>query len=281
MALGKQKIFPLNADPKRLMGIDFQLFFGVRSREKTMRKLAVSAAILAVAISFHASVQGTDEVASHSKPVPQTVAKEADRQILDELHKADVKVADRCNDEDFLRRASLDIVGLLPTPREVIAFRDDSSDDKRAKLIDKLVDSPEFGLNWARYWRDVIYMRATEQRSRLNQEEFENWMAEQWNRGTGWNSTVTAMLTATGNVKEHPETALIFAQGGVAEEIAAESCRIFLGIQLQCANCHDHPTDVWKREQFHQLAAYFPRIDERRLPDEEDDVRDRFGQYRS
>ena len=193
------------------------------------------------------------------------VASEVDRQILAELQNAGVTVAGRCNDEDFLRRVSLDITGQLPSPDDVIAFRQNNDPDKRAALIDKLMDSSEFGLNWARYWRDVIYFRATEQRSRFNQEEFTAWMAEQWNKGAGWNSTVTAMLTASGNVEEHPETALIFAQGAIAEEVAAEACRVFLGIQLQCANCHDHPSDIWKREQFHQLTAYFPRMAERRM----------------
>ncbi len=193
------------------------------------------------------------------------VAAEADRQIMAELQNGGVSIADLCSDEDFLRRASLDITGQLPSPTQVSAFRADADVDKRAKLIDQLIASPEFGLNWGRYWRDVIYIRATEQRSRFNQEEFTVWMADQWNKSVGWNSTVSAMLTASGNVQEHPETALIFAQGALAEEVAAEACRVFLGIQLQCANCHDHPSDVWKREQFHQLAAYFPRMSERRV----------------
>ena len=212
------------------------------------------------------SVADEKQDASSAKLIsPKDVASEVDRQILAELQKTGVTVAERCSDEDFLRRVSLDITGQLPSPSEVIAFRQNNDEGKRAALIEKLVDSSEFGLNWARYWRDVIYFRATEQRSRFNQEEFTAWMAEQWNTGTGWNSTVTSMLTASGNVEEHPETALIFAQGAVAEEVASEACRVFLGIQLQCANCHDHPSDIWKREQFHQLAAYFPRMAERRM----------------
>lgn len=195
----------------------------------------------------------------------QEVAAEVDRQILAELARAGIQAAELCNDEDFLRRASLDIAGQLPSPADVHAFRSESDPAKRAALIERLLASPEFGLNWGRYWRDVIYFRATEQRSRLNQEEFTTWMAAQWNNSVGWNATVTSMLTAKGNVLEHPETALIFAQGAHTEDVAAEACRVFLGIQLQCANCHDHPTDIWKREQFHQLAAYFPRIAERRV----------------
>ena len=198
-------------------------------------------------------------------PTASAVAADVDRLILTDLDKAAVKPAARCNDEDFLRRASLDITGQLPTPRDVTLFALDPDAAKRTKLIERLMASPEFGKNWARYWRDVIYMPATEQRSRLSQTDFETWLADQWNKGIGWNFTTTAMLTAVGDVQEHPETALIFAQSGANEEVAAEACRIFLGIQMQCANCHDHPSDIWKREQFHELAAYFPRINLRRM----------------
>jgi len=198
-------------------------------------------------------------------PTANAVAAGVDKLILTDLDKAAVKPAARCNDEDFLRRASLDITGQLPSPREVTLFALDPDAAKRTKLIEKLLASPEFGKNWARYWRDVIYMPATEPRARLAQGEFEVWLADQWNKGIGWNFTTTAMLTALGDVTEHPETALIFAQSAETEDVAAEACRIFLGIQMQCANCHDHPSDIWKREQFHELAAYFPRIARRQM----------------
>ena len=198
-------------------------------------------------------------------PTANAVAADIDKLILSDLEKAAVKPSGRCNDEDFLRRASLDITGQLPSPRDVTLFVLDPDAAKRTKLIERLLASPEFGKNWARYWRDVIYMPATEQRSRLSQGDFEEWMADQWNKGIGWNATTTAVLTAVGDVQEHPETALIFAQSGTNEDVAAEACRIFLGIQMQCANCHDHPSDIWKREQFHELAAYFPRITLRRM----------------
>ncbi len=216
-----------------------------------------------IASAIFAGESGATEASK--LPSSQAVAAEIDKMILADLDKSGTRAAERCNDEDFLRRASLDLTGKLPAPSEVLAFRSAAEADKRAKLIDKLIASPEFGTNWARYWRDVIYIRATEARSRLNQEEFTTWMADQWNKGVGWNSTVSSMLTAIGNVEEHPETALIFAQGATTEDVAAEACRVFLGIQLQCANCHDHPSDIWKREQFHQLAAYFPRVSERRM----------------
>ncbi len=200
-----------------------------------------------------------------ARPTASGVAAKVDQLILADLSKVGVSPTGLCNDEDFLRRASLDISGQLPSPRDVTLFVLDPDSGKRTKLVERLLASPHFGQNWARYWRDVIYMPATEPRSRLSQGDFEKWLAEQWNTSVGWNDTATSILTAVGDVTEHPETALIFAQSGENEDVAAEACRIFLGIQMQCANCHDHPSDIWKREQFHELAAYFPRINLRRM----------------
>src|SRR5207247_6061165 len=80
------------------------------------------------------------------------------------------------------------------------------------------------------------------------------------NKQPNWKDITRKFITATGDVREKGETALIMAQQGQAEETTAEMARIFLGIQIQCAQCHNHPTDRWKREQFHELAAFFPRI---------------------
>ena len=212
-----------------------------------------------------ANKPGAAKSGSVAAPTANGVAAKVDQLILTDLTKAGVTPTGVCNDEDYLRRASLDITGHLPSPNEVTLFALDPDSGKRTKLVERLLASPDFGQNWARYWRDVIYMPATEPRSRLSQADFEKWLAEQWNTSVGWNATATSVITAVGDVFENPEAALIFAQSGVNEDVAAEACRIFLGIQMQCANCHDHPSDIWKREQFHELAAYFPRITLRRI----------------
>lgn len=200
----------------------------------------------------HASVE--------SRPSSQLIARRVDASILASLQSSGQTVAPPCSDEDFLRRVSFDLAGASPTPQEITLFGLDSDVDKRLKVIDRLLGSEEYAVNWTRYWRDVIYSRATEPRSRLGQAAFESWIKDQLQTNQSWDKIATAIITATGNAAESGETALIFAQGGEPDEIAAETSRIFLGIQIQCANCHDHPTDRWKREQFHELAAYFPRI---------------------
>ena len=192
------------------------------------------------------------------------VASEVDQRIEAELAASKVSPAGLVNDEDFLRRVSFDIVGTLPTAKEVTLFGLDPDPDKRAKLIDRLLASDDYALNWALYWRDVIFMRATNEFARVAIPTFETWMTTQLQQNVGWNKIAQALLTGAGDVSEHGEAAFVFAQQANAEEIAGEASRIFLGIQLQCANCHDHPTDKWTRDQFHSLAAFFPRVSIRR-----------------
>ena len=190
---------------------------------------------------------------------PHEAAARIDRLILEEIG-GTAEVAPPAGDEDFLRRVTFDLAGTAPSPRDVTLFGLDPDSRKREKLIDRLLASDDFAANWARYWRDVIFTRATDMRARLMEPTFEQWMTEQLKAGRRWNEIATDLLTATGDVGENGATALMFAHGADASEIAAEVSRIFLGIQLQCANCHDHPTDPWKREQFHELAAFFPRM---------------------
>ncbi len=194
-----------------------------------------------------------------SAPSAQTVADQVDRLIRTELDASKIDIAPRCTDEDFLRRASFDITGRPPLPQQVTLFGLNPDANKRTAVIDQLLASPEFGRNWGNYYRDVIFMNATNQQLRGGQSVFEEWIAEQLNANKPWDEIVTALLTATGDIQENGATALFLAHQSQPAEVAAESCRIFLGIQIQCANCHDHPSDVWKREQFHELAAYFPR----------------------
>jgi hypothetical protein len=169
-----------------------------------------------------------------------------------------------CDDATLLRRLTFDIVGRPATPAEITRFGLDASPHKTQAMVDTLLADSNYGVNWSQYWRDAIFRRATNVRAGLVRNAFESWFAEELNKGTGWDKIATDLLTATGPVNNNGATALIFAHEGVPEEIAAEASRLFMGIQIQCANCHDHPWDRWKREQFHELVAFFPRVAVRR-----------------
>lgn len=201
--------------------------------------------------------------------IPTLTSAELDRLIAESTVAGSEALVSKTSDEEFLRRVRLDLTGKLPTPEEVLEFAADADPRKRVRLIDALLASDDFARNWARYWRDVISYHATTENPRLvNFKEFEDWMAEQWKANRPWDEIVRGMLTATGSTDENGATALLIAhtnnQRFQPAEMAGEAARIFLGIQLACAQCHDHKTDPWKREQFHELAAFFAGTQVRR-----------------
>ncbi len=164
------------------------------------------------------------------------------------------------DDATFLRRVHLDLVGEAPTPDEVMDFVLDTDEAKREDVVAQLLGSAKFGQNWARYWRDVILYRQSDPRGNIAEQSLIRYLEDQFNEGASWRQVAKDFITATGNVRENGETAFYMAHFGNGEEVAAEFSRVFLGIQIQCAQCHDHPTDRWKREQFHELAAFLPRV---------------------
>jgi len=195
-----------------------------------------------------------------AKPSAKQTARQVDRLLAEEVFTAETELAPRINDATFLRRAWLDIVGDIPTPEHVTAFLLDPAKDKRERVVRELLASPQYGQNWARYWRDVILSRRLEDRAAIVANPLVADLTEKLNDNQPWDKIAAEFITATGDVKENGATAILVAQDGRTEETTAEVSRIFLGIQIQCCQCHDHPYDQWKREQFHELAAFFPRI---------------------
>jgi len=208
-------------------------------------------------------IVGTTSGAESGRVQPSAAAEQVDRILASELPGSGPRAL-LANDEIFIRRVTLDLLGQSPSPEDVVLFSIDDSAQKRQELIERLLNDPRFGENWGRYWRDVIFYRKTEERALFAAEVCAKYLAEELNRNASWDQIATAFITATGDVREHGNAGLIMAQGGKPEEVVAEVSRIFLGIQIQCAQCHDHPTDRWKREQFHELAAFFPRVAVRR-----------------
>lgn len=193
-------------------------------------------------------------------PSPKEAAKKVDAALAAELFTAEVELAPQTDDAAFLRRAWLDVVGDIPAPEHTIAFLLDRSPDKRERLVRDLLAEPQYGVNWARYWRDVIFYRRVEDRALIAANALEADLSAQLNENAPWDDVAAGFITAEGDVRENGATAIIMAQDGRTEETTAEVARIFLGMQIQCAQCHDHPYDRWKRDQFHELAAFFPRI---------------------
>jgi hypothetical protein len=173
-----------------------------------------------------------------------------------------------CDDATFLRRASLDLVGRQPSPAEIEVFLADPAPGKRPAVVERLLADPAWATNWARYFRDVILYRRSDERTIAMAPALEAFFAGHLRNEAAWDEIARDVITASGLPSEHGETAIIMAQMGETADIAAEVARIFTGVQIQCAQCHDHFSDRWKRNQFHEFAAFFPRIAIRRGPGE-------------
>ena len=200
------------------------------------------------------------------KPKGPATLRPADLDALIEKQLAASKIApsEPTGDDEFIRRAYLDLLGKLPLPGSVRQFAQSKDRDKRPKLIDVLLANPAYAENWARYWRDVIEFRSPVENDRnIDYSLFTKWMAEQLAANKPWDRIATEIITASGRADEKGATVFAQAEELQPVEMAGEVSRIFLGVQIQCAQCHDHPNDPWKRQQFHEFAAFFSGVKKR------------------
>ncbi len=163
------------------------------------------------------------------------------------------------DDQTFLRRLSLDLTGKLPDPDALHRFAADRSPEKRARAVEELLHSEAYAINWARYWRDALTYHTPASGNYLRWKLFDDWWVAQLRRNRPWDQIVTALVTSSGVNDEVAAVNYLTALYGNPVEIAATTSRVFLGVQIQCAECHNAKTEPWKREQFHQFAAFFGR----------------------
>jgi hypothetical protein len=163
------------------------------------------------------------------------------------------------DDETFLRRVSLDLTGKLPEPDALRRFVAGTGADKRARVVDELLRSDAYAVNWGRYWRDAVTYHTPASANYLRWKLFDEWWVTQMRRNRPWDEVVTSLVTASGINDETAPVNYLTAMYGNPSEVAATTSRVFLGVQIQCAECHNAKTAPWKREQFHEFAAFFGR----------------------
>lgn len=183
--------------------------------------------------------------------------------IDDELFKrlASLKVppSPPASDPAFLRRVSLDLTGLQPQPEEVRKFLTDTDPEKRAKLVDRLIDSREFTLFWKIKIGDLLQITST--RFGNGSSYYHTWLSERLAANTPWDEVVRTLLTALGNPMAQGGGPVNYALDGADPKAAAEqTAQRFLALRLRCAQCHDHPFDVWTQDDYFGLAAFFAKV---------------------
>jgi hypothetical protein len=178
-----------------------------------------------------------------------------DEEIQRRLAQEKVKAAPLADDAEFLRRVYLDLVGVVPPADKVAAFLESKDPQKRAKVIDELLNDPRFGSTLAEKWVNLMVPRDSNNRL-LNSEPFKKWLAEGFNEGKPLNKLVYELVTATGTQDENGATTYFIANNTV-DKITDSVTRMFMGVQLQCAQCHNHPFTDYKQNEYWAMAAFF------------------------
>jgi hypothetical protein len=183
-----------------------------------------------------------------------------DTAIAEHWRAAGVEPVAAADDAEFLRRASLDLAGRIPTSDEVGRFLADADPDKRGTVVDALLASVAFEEHWADVLTHMLLGGSTQQRPRLR-TGLHTWVRGRLHEGAGWDEMTTAMLTVAGEVElEGPAGFLVaHGRGKQIEALTGQTARVFLGLQVQCAQCHDDPDGRFTQREFYGLAAYYAR----------------------
>ncbi len=199
-----------------------------------------------------------------------------DDHVFAKLGALRIEPSDLCSDAEFLRRASLDAIGVLPTPDEVRAFLADTRSDKRARLVDSLLDRPEYVDYWTVQLADLFQNRKERDhdvRGVKGVRSFHEWIREQVAANRPWDEMARAVLTAKGPVTEDPAVGYYIVNVGeereaARSEIVGSAAQAFLGVRVGCAKCHNHPLERYTQDDYYHFAGYFSRVHlDRKEPD--------------
>ena len=199
-----------------------------------------------------------------AQPSPEQLANRIDRHFEQAWRDARLTPSRDCTDAEYLRRVSLDIIGTIPTEGQVRAYLDERSGTKRERLVERLLGSESFPRYTAVVWGNTLVGRGTGLEA-LAQLSFRNWLEEQFSGDVKFDALVRALITAKGSPRENPEVGWLVHHDANPENLTAAAARIFLGTQIQCAQCHDHPFDKWKQTDFYGMTAFFGRVELRRF----------------
>ncbi|HEY0456917.1 MAG TPA: DUF1549 domain-containing protein, partial [Verrucomicrobiae bacterium] len=225
--------------------------------------------------SIRAHFQGLVEVVNITMPYenkidPKLFARknnQVDEFVMKKLQALRLPPSELSDDGTFIRRAFLDTIGTLPTAQETAQFIADSDSNKRAQLIDKLLERPEWVDYWTLQFSDLLQNRKERDhdvRGAKGVRSFHNWLRGQLAQNRRWNELARDILTASGDVTEKPEIGYFITT--VGEKRASESeatdsvAQAFLGTRVGCARCHNHPLEKYTQDDFYHFSAFFSRV---------------------
>ena len=183
---------------------------------------------------------------------------EIDTHVYAQLKRLGFLPADVCTDSEFLRRAYLDAIGILPPSNVTRVFLADDHPDKRAMLIDRLLDHPHWADHWATKWSDLIRPNDILVGAKMVYV-LDQWTREQFRKNVPYDQFVRRVVSAEGNAVQNGAS-VVFRDRPAPEDVATLVAQVFLGVRIECARCHHHPLDKWSQQDFYQLAAFFGQV---------------------
>ena len=183
-----------------------------------------------------------------------------DKLVDAKLKKLRLLPSEVCDDATFLRRACLDITGTLPSPGQIREFVQPSSAGKRDQLVDDLLGRKEFADLWVMKWAELLQIRSRQdQFSEKAARQYFNWLQDQFARNVPLDKIVQELLTASGSNFRNPAANYYQVQTD-ALKTAENTAQVFMGMRVQCAQCHNHPFDRWTMNDYYSFAAFFPQV---------------------
>jgi hypothetical protein len=189
-----------------------------------------------------------------------------DKFVFAKLKMLSIPPSDLCTDQEFVRRVYLDLCGILPTSKEVQDFLADTTANKRAKLIDALLERPEYADFWTLKWSDVF--RSSRKSIQVKGTHvFQRWLRQRVGKNVGFDSVVKDLLTASGSTFANPP-ANYYRIARDPQNLAETTVQLFFGIRMQCCKCHNHPFERWTQDDYYSTAAFFARVRQKNDPNE-------------
>ncbi len=210
--------------------------------------------------------QGTVPFGESTEPekLPED-ASPVDRLLADGWARLGVQPSVEVDDSTLIRRLCLDICGTLPTVEEVRAFQADQRPGRRERLINRLLDRPEYAAFFAMKWADILRNRGkgySTSKQRPGTALFAGWIRDSLATNKPYDQFVAEILTATGSQRENPPT-VWYRQVRTSVDYVESVAQAFLGVRIQCAQCHHHPFERWSQADYYGLAAVFSRVGRR------------------
>jgi Protein of unknown function (DUF1553)/Protein of unknown function (DUF1549) len=195
---------------------------------------------------------------AREKPFPFPTGNIIDARAADRWRELGLTPSPPCTDAEFLRRAMLDVIGTTPTPDDVEDFLADIDPDKRIKLVDRLLDRPEYVDFWTLKWGDLLRVNS-EKLGAQGMLAFNLWLREAFRANMPVNRMVDELVTAQGSIYSNGP-ANFFRIASSPDDLAETTAQVFMGVRLQCAKCHHHPFESYGQDDYYALAAYFARV---------------------